>query len=154
MLPPPNGGFDEVARLQTRIQELEFINGLLESRVSDLEGGGRAKGHSRSPGRPAQHAYTHVSHATRSSASSAPHSRQPSPLGRRDSVGAQAAPPHGVSCGCRCTDDASDTERDRAADRLKSELAAHGIQGLGADESKELLALLVNKLGYRAGDLT
>lgn len=154
MLPPPNGGFDEVARLQTRIQELEFINGLLESRVSDLENGGRAKGHSRSPGRSAQHAYTHVSHATRSSASSAPHSRHPSPLGRRDSVGPQAVPPHGSGCGCRCTDDASDLERDRAADRLKSELAAHGIQGIGEGESKELLALLVSKLGYRAGDLT
>ncbi|CAD6576179.1 MAG: hypothetical protein CYPHOPRED_005938 [Cyphobasidiales sp. Tagirdzhanova-0007] len=37
MLPPPNSGFDEVARLRTRIQELEFINGLMEGRVAELE---------------------------------------------------------------------------------------------------------------------
>ena len=37
VLPPPNSGFDQVARLRTRIQELEFINGLMESRVAELE---------------------------------------------------------------------------------------------------------------------
>jgi hypothetical protein len=37
ILPPPNFGFDEAARLRTRVQELEFINGLMESRVAELE---------------------------------------------------------------------------------------------------------------------
>lgn len=37
MLPPPHFGHDEAARLRTRIQELEFINGLMESRVAELE---------------------------------------------------------------------------------------------------------------------
>lgn len=36
-LPPPNFGSDEAARLRTRVQELEFINGLMEARVAELE---------------------------------------------------------------------------------------------------------------------
>lgn len=39
MLPPPASlALEEVARMRTRIQELEFINGLMESRVAELEG--------------------------------------------------------------------------------------------------------------------
>lgn len=37
ILPPPHTGFEELQRLRTRIQELEFINGLMESRVAELE---------------------------------------------------------------------------------------------------------------------
>lgn len=37
ILPPPNFGYDESARLRTRVQELEFINGLMEARVAELE---------------------------------------------------------------------------------------------------------------------
>lgn len=44
MLPPPNSGFEEVQRLRTRIQELEFINSLMEGRVAELEQTARQTG--------------------------------------------------------------------------------------------------------------
>lgn len=103
----PASGPEDVSRLQTRIQELEFINSLMEHRVADLEA--------------------------------------------KIAAGTGAAP-HGDNCACRCAERA-EYKAQMSARMLQGELAAHGIKGLDEQQSRDLMELLVNKLGYRAGDL-
>lgn len=111
ILPLPNTGFDEIGRLRTRIQELEFINGLMESRVADLE-------------------------ATISA--------------NPDKAPTAVLAPHGPNCSCRCSE--IDLEASKAAEHLKKELLTHGVGGIGEQASRDLLDLLVHRLGYRTAN--
>ena len=106
-LPALMSNADEVARLNIRIRELEFINGLMEGRLHDLE---------------SKLAATSIQTS------------------------------HGPDCSCRCSGQNEQDQR-QGADRLKHELATHGIGGMSEQQCRDLFELLVLKKGYRAGDL-
>lgn len=149
---------EEIAVLRTRVAELEIINGLMESRLGQLEERSRSASRSMSSGgrrgSSGSRGGSRGGSVTRGRGRAPSGPGLPTPTSSRERAQRAAADANreadpGEGDGGMATE--QEEKEDEAV--FAAELEMHGISGLDESTRTAMLGLLRAKYGYRAGDL-